>query len=113
MRYLSRALLLLLLVGSVAACNPSHAVWTHFGPVGQNHNARKIVQCESNWNPNAVSPTNDHGLFQINRRWHERDFVRVTGQPWHKVYDPEFNSQYARWLYDRQGWRPWACSRVL
>ena len=82
----------------------------YFGPAaGQ---ARAIAACESKLDPNAVSRTNDHGLFQINIV-HQGDFQRVTGRPWSAVYDPEANTAYAKWLYDQQGWGPWACRRVL
>jgi hypothetical protein len=33
----------------------------------------------------------------------------VTGQPWSAVYDPYWNTVYAKHLYDTQGWRPWTC----
>lgn len=48
---------------------------------------------ESGCNPNAVSPTNDHGLFQLN------------GQP---VYDPEANIRiaYAKYVSPRRGTNP-------
>lgn len=82
----------------------------HFGAVADQ--ARRIVQCESNGNPGAVSPTNDHGLFQINIV-HRDQFAAVTGHPWSAVYDPEINTRYAKWLYDQQGWRPWTCRKAL
>lgn len=48
---------------------------------------------ESGCNPNAVSPTNDHGLFQLNN------------QP---VYDPEANIRiaYAKFVSPRRGTSP-------
>lgn len=48
---------------------------------------------ESGCDPNAVSPTNDHGLFQLN------------GQP---VYDPEANIRiaYAKFVSPRRGTKP-------
>lgn len=97
---------------AVSACTPQDWVNVHFSSAGQIDNASKIVRCESNFDPNAVSPTNDHGLFQINAI-HRADFERVTGQPWSKVYDPHFNSLFARWLFDQQGWHPWVCKKVL
>lgn len=96
-----------------AACTPQEAVWMHFadnGSSGELHSqAQRVVSCESGWNPTAVSPTNDHGLFQINRRWHEASFTQVTGQSWDKVYDPYWNALYARHIYNTQGWSPWSC----
>lgn len=110
-----------LLIGGFAvlmlgACTPQEAVWVHFMQNGspQLHSqAQKIVQCESQWNPGAVSPTNDHGLFQINATYHRTNFERVTGQPWSKVYEPFWNATYAKWLYNNQGWQPWTCRKAL
>lgn len=55
--------------------------------------AMVVMQKESGCNPNAVSPTNDHGLFQLN------------GQP---VYDPEANIRiaYAKFVSPRRGTNP-------
>lgn len=80
----------------------------HFGDAAPA--AIRIAQCESGMNPNAVSPTNDHGLFQINIV-HRGQFEAVTGAPWSSVYDPELNTIYARHLYAQQGWGPWTCAR--
>ena len=82
----------------------------HFGAAAGR--AKAIAQCESSLNPNAVSRTNDHGLFQINIS-HRAQFEAVTGAPWSSIYDPELNTIYAKWLYDREGWSPWSCSRRI
>lgn len=74
--------------------------------------AYKIVRCESGFDPNAHSHTNDHGLFQINQV-HRANWPAVTGADWSQRYDPELNAIYARYLYDREGWRPWTCRKVL
>jgi hypothetical protein len=86
------------------------AISTVFGPRAPE--ATTIARCESGLRPTAVSPTDDHGLFQINIL-HRPDFVRVTGLPWSSIYDPLANTRYARWLHDRQGWAPWACRTAL
>lgn len=53
--------------------------------------------------PNAVSHTNDHGTTQINIGWKTR-FQQVTGKPWSPfVYQPKFNTEFARWLFDIRG----------
>lgn len=80
----------------------------HFGSAAPA--AIRIAKCESGMNPRAVSPTNDHGLFQINIV-HRGQFEAVTGAPWSSVYDPELNTIYARHLYAEQGWGPWTCAR--
>ena len=89
-----------------AACTPQQQIAAVFG--AQAGEAERIAHCESTMNPGAVSRTNDHGLFQINAV-HERKFVEVTGQPWHMVYDGFWNTVYAKYLYDTQGWQPWTC----
>ena len=88
------------------ACTPQHYINVVFGDAQDS--ASRIAHCESTMNPGAVSRTNDHGLFQINIV-HRSQFEAVTGQPWSSVYDPFWNSVYAKWLYDQQGWSPWAC----
>lgn len=110
------------LVLTATACTPAEAVWITFGHNGSpelHRQAVRVAGCESGnggdfttVNPGAVSPTNDHGLFQINAV-HRRRFEAVTGQPWSAVYDPFWNAVYARWLYDQRGWRPWTCRRAL
>lgn len=66
--------------------------------------ALKIARCESNLNPKAVSPTNDHGLMQINLTVHT-----VEGD----VYDIDTNLKFARKLYDERKWLPWTCSKKI
>lgn len=112
-----RTVALVAAVGTVAmaagACTnpgPEGAIDAAFGDVAGE--ARQIADCESHMNPGAVSRTNDHGLFQINIV-HRARFSEVTGQPWEAVYDAGWNAVYAKWLYDRSGWGPWSCRRVL
>lgn len=98
------ALLAVALLG--AACTPQQQIAQVFG--AKAGEAERIALCESTMNPSAVSGTNDHGLFQINGV-HQRTFVEVTGQPWSMVYDAFWNTVYAKYLYDTQGWKPWTC----
>lgn len=94
------------LVLGLGACSPTDKGVRHF-PSSQHANAKCIVKHESGGDPNARSITNDHGLFQINAV-HAADFRRVTGKSFYNgVYDPSANGQYARWLWNKQGWRPW------
>jgi hypothetical protein len=90
----------------LGACSPQHWINTVFQ--AEAPAATRVATCESGMNPTAISPTNDHGLFQINAV-HRADFTRVTGQPWSAVYDARYNTQYAQHLYSTQGWRPWTC----
>jgi len=70
-----------------------------------------VAWCESRLDPNAVSAGGgNHGLFQINNV-HRESFARVTGVRFEDGrYDADLNSRFARWLYDQQGWSPWACA---
>ena len=79
----------------------------HFG--GESDNALKIAMCESSMNPLAVNDKNtngsiDCGLFQINS---------IHGYDCEELKDVEFNVKVAKKLYDKSGWRPWACRGVL
>lgn len=62
--------------------------------------AMAVMQAESGCNPNAISPTNDHGLFQLNRI---------------PIYDPAENVSYAYYnKYLKGGWSHWAvCNRGI
>lgn len=103
--------ILLAVAALLASCTPREAVGVMFGDQGHtlHRQASRVVECESGWNPDAVSPGGgNHGLFQINGV-HRRAFTEVTGRPWGDVYEPFWNAVYARWLWDRQGWAPWSC----
>lgn len=76
----------------------------------------RVLLCESNGNPSASSPTNDHGLMQIHAGssswpggW-QQEFQRVTGASFFNgVYDPNLNMKMARHIKNVQGWGAWAC----
>lgn len=74
--------------------------------------ALSILQCESGGNPGAVSPTNDHGLFQHNARYGPARFADY-GMDWSDRYDPATNIEAAYRLWRSEGWRPWTCHRIL
>ncbi len=107
--------LLAVLALALAGCSPAQAIALTFGnqAVGGSGRlaaeANQVAWCESEHTPTAVSPTNDHGLFQINAV-HQRSFTAVTGQPWSAVYEPLWNAVYAKHLHDRLGWQPWTCT---
>lgn len=89
----------------------------HF-PADQVDRACEIADCESGFDPGAVSDSNDHGLFQLhagNPRfpggW-QAAFERLTGELFfHAVYDPALNVEFAAWLHAQSGWQPWVCAR--
>ena len=67
--------------------------------------ALAIIQCESGGNPLAVG---DHGaslgLLQL---WYGHFY---PGEDWR---DPRVNAAVALRVYQREGWRPWTCARLL
>lgn len=73
--------------------------------------ALRVADCESSLNPRAYNPNGGYyGIFQISKRYHQAAFERVTGRSWgSSIYSAYYNAQYARDLYDRQGWSPWSC----
>lgn len=62
---------------------------------------KKIIQCESSFNPEAVSHTNDYGLSQINS-------IHGIRSDWLK--DPYINLTVAYKLWKEQGAGPWRAS---
>lgn len=67
-----------------------------------------VANCESTMHADARAGPN-YGLFQINRV-HVDQWADVTGTSFASSWsDPNLNAQFARWLYDEQGWGPWAC----
>lgn len=96
------------------SASPRNASYFHlrdeFGTGRLGDQAVRVAQCESELNPRAVSPTNDHGLLQINAKYHRAQFERVTGAAWSpNVYHASYNAAYAKWLWEQQGWGPWTC----
>lgn len=61
-----------------------------------------IAGAESGWNTTAKSPTDDWGLFQINRFYHQALFKRYT---W---YDPRQNTVMALAVWRSQHYRAWS-----
>lgn len=91
------------------ATDPRAAIARHFGTGALGAQALRIAQCESKLDIGASSPTNDHGLFQINATWRHR-WPHVTGKSWLNRYHADANARFARWLYDTTGgWSHWTC----
>lgn len=111
---MTRLAALALVVLALSGCSVGAIIDTIFGPAGGGspalaRQARRVAECESGMNPTAVSPGGgNHGVMQINVV-HRQAFERALRRPWSDVYDPIANIAYAKHLYDRQGWRPWAC----
>lgn len=104
---ITRAVLAALGVVAFGACTPQAYIDQVFG--AKAGEATSVAYCESRLDPNARSAGGgNHGLFQINTV-HRGQFEQVTGQSWTQIYHPYFNTMYAKWLYDQQGWEPWTC----
>lgn len=78
-------------------------------PSNEVDNALVIMTHESGGNPNAVSPTNDHGLMQIHAPLWTNFFGVTTDQ----LKDPETNIKLASTIWQRGGWRAWSTYRYL
>lgn len=82
---------------------------------GEGAYATRVFTCESNLNPNAVSPTNDHGVAQLNApTWnkpgHADPVADWIGRNWGSIYDPRTNLIGAKMVRDKYGWDSWACA---
>jgi len=97
------------------ACNHRPAAWTErelrcvvrLGFGAQSENAAAVVACESVWNPRAVSPTSDYGLFQINRNYNQEGW-RLGAN----IFDPVWNTRIAYYFWETRGWGDWTCGRM-
>ncbi|MEN9604523.1 MAG: hypothetical protein RJB39_208 [Candidatus Parcubacteria bacterium] len=79
------------------------------------HILYRIAFCESTYaqydrNGNVlrgVVNSKDVGVFQINERYHKANAERMGID----LYTPEGNLEYAEYLYNRDGARPWSSSK--
>lgn len=102
-----RRLITVVVLSALSACTPAQLIRIRFGDEGER--AERVASCESRLNPEAVSPDgSNHGLFQINNV-HRSTWPEVTGLPWDARYDPVANIDFAFWLWQQSGWRPWTC----
>lgn len=106
-----RSVLFAVVLLSLTGCTPETAIGYWFPDLYDE--ATAVATCESRMDPNVVSASGSfHGMWQIGERWHRERFEQVTGVPFEQgVYEPYYATQYARWLYDQQGWDPWSCAR--
>ncbi|MGH3651238.1 MAG: transglycosylase SLT domain-containing protein [Acidimicrobiia bacterium] len=90
-----------------------------FFPSHRVEEALRIIDCESNGDPNAVNPfSGAAGLFQfLPSTWVTT--AHNAGYDGYSPFDPEANTASAAWLanrYEELGyyyWTPWNCKRVL
>jgi hypothetical protein len=68
--------------------------------------ALNIIECESNFNVNALNTTSgSSGLFQIIPRWHED---KIAGRD---IMNVDVNIDVAYQIFNEQGWNPWECNK--
>ncbi len=90
-----------------------------FFPSNRVEEALRIIDCESNGDPDAYNPySGASGLFQfIPSTW--ASTAPKSGYGGHSAFEPEANIASAAWLanrYEELGqhyWRAWSCRRVL
>jgi len=90
-----------------------------FFPAHRVEEALRIIDCESNGDPDAYNPySGASGLFQFLPSTWATTSLRA-GYSGASPFDPEANTASAAWLanyYQQQGryyWEPWNCKRVL
>lgn len=90
-----------------------------FFPSHRVEEALRIIDCESNGDPDAYNPySGASGLFQFLPSTWTTTSARA-GYTGASPFDPEANTASAAWLanyYEQQGryyWEPWNCKRVL
>lgn len=86
-------------------------VWGQAGaPVSE---AMRVVHCETGgtYNTRAVGAAGERGLLQVHPI--HRPTIAVLGMTWDDMFDPWANARFGLWLYQRQGWQPWSCARIV
>lgn len=80
------------------SCSSLESLWISVGGnPAYEHIAAQIATAESGGNPNAISPTNDYGLWQINGSWGAMASL-----------DPITNAHSAVTIsHDGTDWSPW------
>lgn len=84
--------------------NDCYIAATKYFPQSEWANVRAVITEESGGNKFAISPTDDHGCFQIHKG------LAFYGE---QIYDPEYNAYVAFNMWKRRGWNPWYCCRWL
>lgn len=80
--------------------------------------AEKIFTCESNLQPLALNDKNtngssDLGIPQINSV-HAKEMEKMYNIPFKvAAHDTQISIEYAKYLFDHQGFRPWVCAGVV
>lgn len=97
-------------VGVSGNCESYRGIVAKYFPANQVNNALITMQKESSCRTDAVSPTDDHGLMQVNCRYH----CSKVGGNVNALYDPETNIRLASAIYsDRGNWSAWYAVRGI
>ncbi len=73
--------------------------------------ALRIAFCESRFDTDDVSSAGAVGVFQIRPRDHGWRVKKVKDGK--DLFDPWTNVRVARHIFERQGWSPWVCARIV
>ena len=68
-----------------------------------------VIQCESQFNPDAISSAGERGALQIHPI-HERAMA-AQGLDW--LNSEVDRTLYAIQMWERSGWQPWSCATKL
>ena len=109
MKRIRAVLLVMCIMVAVSGCTPrEQALWGFWQGTGETatmqelEKANCIIDAESGGNPDAVSRTNDHGMFQINaptwRKFFSNEEHFGEGM---NFYDPVQNGMMAGTIYMR------------
>lgn len=80
------------------------------------NNALIIAKYESGYRSDAISPTGDYGVMQINCYWQGYRIglpKRTTNGRCNELLDLELNLQIAKQIYNEQGWNAWYTKKYL
>ena len=72
----------------------------------QTNRMLKTIECESNWDENAVSPTLDYGVIQMNRRSHPEFSIE-------QMFDPYFALDWMAEQFSLKHYSLWVCYSLL
>ncbi len=74
----------------------------------------KIAFCESGYKTDVISRTSDIGFFQINLAAHWDKIQGITRAEkivW--LQDIDNNIAFAKLLFDKSGFNPWVCNKLI
>lgn len=82
--------------------------------------AMRVFRCESGLNPRSVGDSTLESTKEMKKTGDYGESIGIAqirllpGRPSREyLLDPYNNIDYAKKLYDRQGWQPWSCKKAL